>query len=87
VLIAEKKPVPEYGDEKLINAKHDLGLVRKEEYWQYHLGMRVRYDLSQDWYAEGMVSYRSAFNTRYQVSAPSGKTSMVVLSAGVGFWF
>ncbi|MFO7723410.1 MAG: hypothetical protein R6V49_09355 [Bacteroidales bacterium] len=87
VMIAEQKPVPEYGDEKLLYARHDLGLLRKEEYWQYHLGIRVRYDLNHVWYAEGMASYRKAFNTLYEGSAATGKTSMVLISAGIGFWF
>jgi hypothetical protein len=86
VMIIEKKPVPEYGDEKLMYAKHDLGLVRKEEYWQYLMGMRMRYDPGHTWYAEAMTSYRKPFGNLYQHSVDKRKQATVMISAGIGIW-
>lgn len=84
--VYEKRPLPGIAQEKVIFAMDDLGLVRREHFWQYQAGLYGRYDINLKWYAEGAVSVRRPVGSWYEQGSVNGKPTSLVFSAGFGFW-
>lgn len=84
--VYERRPLPEIAQEKVIFAMDDLGLIRREHFWQYQAGLYGRYDINLKWYAEGTVSVRRPVGSWYEQGSVNGKPTSLMVSAGLGFW-
>jgi hypothetical protein len=79
-------PPPDPPGETIDHSMQNLGLIRKELYWQYHAGVMLRYEINRKWFAEGAAGWRIPHGSWYHQSGSGTKPMSLILSAGLGFW-
>ncbi len=86
LIVTKDQPVPVFPGETLVSPAVDLGLTRREQYWQYQLGFNLRYMLGDKWFAEGCFAVRKPLEGWYLKPEPAGKPTSFLVTAGMGFW-